>query len=99
MSDAPTNMEDEEINNTGLSNLAYWDKFVIIVAALLFVCMVALFTMPSFGTALSNVLKRLPDEPETFHKSSPDEVVITVPPAGSKKPIVIPTPETPAQKK
>lgn len=49
--------KDEPIRD-GLTNLMHWDKFVIVIAAVLSMCWVAMMFKPSLGVALTHVLEQ-----------------------------------------
>lgn len=77
---------DDEPVRDGLTNLMYWDRFVIVLAALLAACGYAFFFKPSFGTAMENVLE------------TPIPVVAEDPPSPPQTPGVVETfiyPSTP----
>ncbi len=48
--------EKDEPIHYGLTNLMHWDKFTIVIAAVLSLCWVAVIFKPSLGTALTKVL-------------------------------------------
>lgn len=92
-----SDVEEKQVNNTGLTNLAFLDKFVIVIAALLACCMILMMFKPSLGQALANLAKAdLRPKPEApkFQNSIPGEVLMDL-----SKPIVIPAAPPAPQKK